>query len=395
MIRILVLFILACALLAGGAVLVEEKGYVLIHVAGWSWEASFIGFLFIILVAYLVFKLIEKVLISLFSVRRSFSNWRKNRKQSTSLHALQQSIEALLSGQWQKAEQLSLKHAKYSPIASSHYLIAAEAAKNCGQHEESSLYLLRAQENGDESHKQLAMAQSLQQEGKTDKAIELTEKLYRENKKNTQTLLLLARLYETSEDFEKLRELLPDVKRYAEITDSELQLLALKAWQPIFTQAALDNSERTIEQAYKQLTKLVGTSGNARQNYFSALLAAGCHSTVEKKLIKLFDEDTHKNQTTINILKTLELNQPLKLIAWLEKKLKSNPQDDWLKIALAITAAKNRDWQLAQQAMESAIRQLPSAENYAILGDIYQENQQSEKAKQCYRKGLSLLLDAA
>ncbi|MCU4675082.1 tetratricopeptide repeat protein [Catenovulum sp. 2E275] len=391
MIKIILFFCFACALIALGAVVVEEKGYVLISVANWTWETSLFGFVLMLVALYIAFVIIKLIIRSVFNVRKNWREWRTDRKHSRSLKTLQGAIEALLNNQWQKAEQLSLKHAKHSPIASSHYLIAAEAARQQNHNDDSSVYLLRAQQTGSETDKQFALCKSLMQEGKAEQAIEKCEVLLTAEPKHSENLLLLARLYHQTGQFEKQRELLSRVKRYTDISQAEFNQLTLAAFAPLFKAASEQKDLKSLQLYYKAMHKLIEPIPQSTQLYLLALHNAGFEKEVESNLIKLFEQNI--SDSNLALLHQLELNQPLKLTAWIEKQIKRQPDNAQLKVLLAITACKNNDLQLAQQAMESALQQseqTANPQNYGILADIYQQQNNTTKAIACYQKALAL-----
>ena len=392
MIRIILFFCFVCALLALGAVLVDERGYVLISAAGWTWETSVFGLILMLISLYVTILLISLVIRSLFNIRKNWRDWRTDKKHSRSLNGLQAAIEALLSQKWQKAEQLSLKHAKNSPIASSHYLIAAEAARQQNHNDDSSVYLLRAQQSGSETDKQFAACKSLMQEGKAELAIEKCEALLSAEPKHSENLLLLARLYQQTHNFEKLRELLSRVKRYTDIAQSEFNQMALTSFEPLFKQASEDKELKLLQQYNKALHKLIEQSSTSIKLYLTYLHQAGFETEVETNLIKLFEQ--HIQPQDLSLFHQLDLNKPLKLTAWIEKQIKRQPENAQLKVLLAIAACKNQDFQLAQQALESGLHQnheqIATAQNYALLAQIYQQQNNDKKALSCYQKALSL-----
>lgn len=394
----LILFALTCALLALGAVLVEEKGYVLINLAGYVWEASFFGFLFVLLLAYLSFKVVETFLIGLFRARRNYSAWRTKSKQASSLQSLSSAIEALFNQQWSRAQTLSLKQVHNSPIPASHYLVAAEASKQLGELDESSLYQLRAQQGGSENDKQLATAKSLIHEEKYEQAIATIEKILERNNKDSAALLLIAQAYQHNQQFEPLQNLLPKVKKYTDISPTELKAMCFSAYQAQFNQAIEQKNLSLLEQSFKQINKLIEPNQPILQMYLGGLVKLEANQLAEKFFIKLFEQTDNltqlnrQNENNLKLLNGLQFTQPLKLIAWLEKQLKKQPEAELLKIALAICALKNSDVQLAQQAMESAIKQLKSPYSYQLMGDIYQQAGAEDKAKLCFQKGLELAL---
>ncbi|WP_017443822.1 heme biosynthesis HemY N-terminal domain-containing protein [Gayadomonas joobiniege] len=388
MIKIFILFIVFSCMLGVGSLLVDERGYVLIQVAGWTWEASVIGFLFILLVLYCIYKIVFFILGSILGARKNLSHWRSQKKQKASLNGLQTAIEALFKGNWQRAEKYSLRYVKHSPIAKSHYLVAAEAARKLGHDDEANLYTLRAEENSSEQAKQQAMVKILVQEGKLDKAQRVAEQLYQDNHKDGANLLLLARIYQAQAAFEKLRDILPQVAKYSEISHSELEKIALNAWQPLFNHYAEQNDYKAIKTEYRRINKLLNDEQPATAMYLSALLAAGEPKPVDKHIKNMLSSEQHKNQQTINLIASLPINEPQPLIDWVEKKLQKDPSDHWLKAVLAVLASKAANWELAERAMSDCIEVMPTMENFTLLGDIQSHTGEIEKSRENYRLAL-------
>ncbi|KMT66256.1 heme biosynthesis HemY N-terminal domain-containing protein [Catenovulum maritimum] len=391
MIRFILAFFALCCLLAFGSMLAEEKGYVLISVSGWTWEMNLFGFFFVLLIAYIGIKACQIMLRLIFNSKRNFSQWREKKAKQKSLLTLQQSLQALFNHDFALAEKLSLKNATKSPIESTHYLVAAEANKNLNQPEKVAQLLLKAESHGDEVQKKLAMVKSLVTEEKQDKAISLCEELHQAHPKDAHVLNLLAQVYQEANSADKLRALLPQLRKHSDLSLNQFNTLVYISFKPAFEQAGQNRDKTQIESLYKQIKKWVKTSPIADNYYLASLVAAAEHESAEKALIKILKADV--SEQVIASLYNLPLQQPNKLISYLEKQIKAHPENDNLLTALGICAAKNYDWQLAQQAIEASIKVEKSAKKYALLGAIYEQQNMASQAKSAYQHGLAMALN--
>ncbi len=378
--------------------------------SGWLGEKSHITFIFdgsivrinlymailSLVVSYLLIHIVVVLIKQFFGVVSSTKQWSYIRKQNQSFQMLQRSLHAYFEKNYALAEQLSLKKqvagkdkAKAAAdLTKTQYLIAAESAKQQGHFDDHSRYLLRANENGSEFEKQLAMADSLKAQGRLDKALEHTKGLLKKDAKHPQALALLAALYQQIKDNQALAELLPKVYKHCSLPVAVLEDLVESAYCPLYKHYAHEKDVKSIKATHKALVKLSPNLGKFDCYYVNALIEAGNGDDAEKFLLKsakfaLSDE-------LLETLKKSSLNEPRLLITWLEKEIKKQPDNYRLLATLGYVASATRDWSLCCKAFESAMKLETRADDYYCLGSALEHLKKSDQALACYRKGLSL-----
>ncbi|AWB66475.1 hypothetical protein C2869_08555 [Saccharobesus litoralis] len=388
MIRLIGLFLVFSIVLFIGSTFWGDKGYVLIAMGQTTLETTVVALGLMMVFGYFALRIVLNIVFGLFHAGQLTRDWRKKRRYSKVLTKFETAFEALLNHEYAAAEKLSCQTAEISPIKKSHYLLAAEAAKQQGEYERQAQYSLRAVEQGSEIEKQLAIAHTLKEEGQINKAIEKTEALLKKDPKQSQTLVLLAMLYNEAGRYLALSELLKRVKQYTNLPSEIFENFVKNAYQGLYQDAVQVKDLKQIHRLYAAVNKISEWPDKLSCLYVNAMIQAGFAADAEKFILK-----AAKSQLTPELLETIKrvpFPQPLKLIAWLEQEIKKSPDNMLLVSALGYVACGARDWQLARKALDIVIRHEPSAEHYFKLADVLEHLQQPQQALSCYKKGVKL-----
>ncbi|NTS76759.1 hypothetical protein HR060_07735 [Catenovulum sp. SM1970] len=399
MIKLILFFIFLFGLLFMGSTWIGEKGRVIILMGEWTIETSVVGGCVILLLAYALLHLAVVLVKYLFQLRNKNRQWRHNRLQNRIQIAIQQSLDALFKQNYALAEKLSVQKLALESGAlkannldkalnKTQYLIAAEAAKNQQKFTEYSQYQLRATEYGSEFEKQLAMAQSLQAEGKIDKALAAVEKLKNEQPKNGLVIAALANLYQQANLFDALADLLPKVIKLSDLPKPILLDFIESTYSALYQNDAKANDVKALNKHHKAMLALMPEAEQFEFLYINALISAGAKQDAENYLIKAVKKGV--SPVILSSLRQLTLAEPIKLISQLEKLVKQDNNQYTSLAALGYVAAASRDWDLAKKALEAAIKLNPTSQDYQLLGQTLEQLSLPEQALACYRKGLSM-----
>ncbi|WP_419572171.1 heme biosynthesis HemY N-terminal domain-containing protein [Rheinheimera sp.] len=188
MIRLLFLVLLLCAALWFGPVLMQNPGYLMLVLGGWTVETTLVGLVLILLLGLFAVWLLWSLIKPLLAIRRW--NWHpfRRRRQRKARHAFEQAALALAAGRFEQAElafdqaealtdfsELRRQMACYAAFQAGHPQKAMQLAEWLDDGSASSLYvkadlLLRQQQASD--------ALALLQPSMTGDAAELLAPLY-------------------------------------------------------------------------------------------------------------------------------------------------------------------------------------------------------------------------
>ena len=119
-----VIFVTALTLLA-----MEDRGYVLINVRGYTIESSLVTWLVLLSLAFIFFHYTLRFLINMLHVPSGMRKWREQRRYDRANETLLQGLVKLSEGNWRQAEKEVVKHINDSKVPILNYLAAARAAR--------------------------------------------------------------------------------------------------------------------------------------------------------------------------------------------------------------------------------------------------------------------------
>ncbi|MDH5257551.1 MAG: hypothetical protein OEX07_06070, partial [Gammaproteobacteria bacterium] len=192
----------------------DDPGYVLLGYGNYSVETSMAIFVVasiaIIFVSYYLIRLLGAVAHSPSTYRK----WQDQRRDRVANTALTRGLLAQAEGKWRQSEKALLTYAKKTESAVN-YLAAAKSAQAQGANERMNQYLDMAQatEPTASSAIRLTQAELLIDSRQFDRAEAALARIRQEDPKNTRALILLTKLCQESKNWEKLSELMYDLKR--------------------------------------------------------------------------------------------------------------------------------------------------------------------------------------
>ncbi|MEY3106673.1 MAG: hypothetical protein RIT35_841, partial [Pseudomonadota bacterium] len=129
----------------------NNPGYVLIGIGHWSLETSLVTFSAIQLITFYVLYLFFRWMGWLFRLPGQLKNRGKNINFNRSQQALIAGLVDSAEGNWERAENVLIKHASHSGAPLIHYLTAAKAAQSRGAFDKRDDYLRKATQEAPDS----------------------------------------------------------------------------------------------------------------------------------------------------------------------------------------------------------------------------------------------------
>jgi len=363
-----------------GPALLENPGYVLIEVAGWRVQMSFVVLASVVIGAWLLISLVVGLLRAPGRAVRRFRASRDRRN-------LDRGLLALSEGDWARAERALARAMKGSGASTSGYLAAARAAQGRAAPERRDQYLALADRRFGQRHfaTALARARLLVGEGEPAAAIDLLEQLHIKRPKHEGVLKLLLQSYQACDRWHDVRLLVPAIRKAGIVsTERAEELSSLAAAREL--EAARDVAELTgvhdsMKRALKQRPEVVAAFASRaleldRPELAEPDLRRAIEATLDARLLALYSQ-TDSGDRAVRIRKC-------------EKWLADHPESADLHLALGKMYLDDRDDEKAREYLQFAVRKSPNPAAYAALGQVLDRAGMLESATQCYRNALRL-----
>jgi len=182
----------------------DNPGYVLIGIGHWSLETSLVVFAVSLIVGFFVFYMFFRLLGWLSRLPGQLKNRGKNIKFNRSQEALIAGLVDSAEGNWEKAENVLIKHASHSGAPLIHYLTAARAAQSRGAFDKRDEYLRKAADQAPDSSVVIGLTQAeLNLSGNQfEQALETLTRLHSIDPSHASVLKLLHQTYQHLGDWQ-------------------------------------------------------------------------------------------------------------------------------------------------------------------------------------------------
>ncbi len=390
------LIILIAALLAAvglSVLLKEETGYIMLTWGEWTVETSLTLFVLLLSALFVTAYFVVRALIRLWKIPRGTARWNEQRRKKRCQQTTLRGQVELVEGQWQAAEKHLLKHVDSSDTPLLNYLGAAQAAQQLGAIERRDHYLQLAYKKDRKAAiaVQLTQAELQLAEGEPEQALKTLTYLQGVAPKHPRVLTQLTQVYKELKSWNKLRELLPTLRRRHILSDDDYKQLERRIFRGLLEEAIDSGDEKQLKESWNNLPKEM--RGDPALVYrYAAVLAernqgdeaeAIVRSTLRKQwapeLVRLYGD-----------IEGASLDRQLSVAqSWLE----SHPKDADLLLTLGKLALRNQQWNKARSYLESAQAAAPNAEACQLLAGLLEQNGEKERAIEYYREGMRLALE--
>ncbi len=390
------LSILIAALLAAvglSVLLKQETGYVMLTWGEWTVETSLVLFILLLSVLFVTAYIAVRALIRLWQVPRGTARWNEQRRKKKSQRTTMRGQVELVEGQWQAAEKHLLQHIDNSDTPLLNYLGAAQAAQQQGATERRDHYLQLAYKEDKKAAiaVQLTQAELQLAEGKPDQALKTLVYLQGVAPKHPRVLTQLSQVYKDLKSWDKLRELLPVLRRRHVFSDDDCKQLEHQTFQGLLDMAIDSGSEKQLKEAWNNLPKEM-RSDPALVYRYAAVLAEREHGDEAEAILRstLRKQWTPELERLYGDVEGANVDRQLSVAeSWLE----SHPKDADLLLTLGKLALRNQQWNKARGYLESTLAISPNAEACQLLAGLLEQTGEQERAVEYYREGMRLALN--
>ncbi len=288
---------------------------------------------------------------------------------------------ALSEGKWSQAEKLLLASALKSPTPELSYMAAARAAVAQNN-------LARAEAHLDQAEKvidnpltvDLTRCEIWIKSGQADRALPLLEGILKTYPNNPRAVHLLTQATQQTQNWKLLESTLPKAEKLQLINHQQSNQLKQQVTLARFAEA-VDAEE--LQDIWQNLNKKQQSKYN--HTYCENGLRLGAYQEITSYIEKA--QKYHFDEQLVVFWSALpyNLNHRLKVA---EKWLVQHPKKASVLLCNAKLHVAKKQWDKAESLLLEVLKVAPSAEVNQLLGLIYQEQDQPEKALNHFRESV-------
>lgn len=380
MIRLLLVVLLA---LSAGVLLAMgvryDLGYIRISLGHYLIETNFwVG---LTLLSLLVVSLVAAIgLFRRLSQRSGLvTGWLSQGSSRRARRRTTQGLLALAEGNWPRAHKLLEASASNADTPLINYLAAAQAAFECGEHDQVDELLRKAFESTPGSDMAVGITQAqLQLAGnRLEQALATLIRLRKQAPHHPFVLKLLKTTYLRLEDWRELSRLLPELRKRGLLGDDERTELERTIWHNLMQKAATecrrqsDSPHASLEPLTRLWDELPGVVRRDKQTireYAQLLAELGDEAQAETLLRKVLRN--HWSDELVNLYGRIKGSQPDEQLLAAERWLQDRPNNAELLLALGRLSLRNELWGKAREYFETSLTLRRSQETLAELSRL-------------------------
>ena len=373
-----------------GYLIHRDSGYILIYYANWSIETSLWVGLTVLIIAFLAFYMLFRLISKTLRLKKFIRHRQKTRIQRYTYKYTKNSLNNLAVGQWQAAQKQLLKLTQKDIRPTLNYLAAAYCAQQQGNIDQRNQLLQHANSVDDANIPAVLFTTAKLQimDKQWEQALVTLTNLRKQYPSYHHSLQLLKTVYIELNEWDKLNDILPDLARFKLLNTDEIEALAKLTTQHRLTRA-VDTS--SLYNLWNSCSRLRKKDPNIICSYAKRLI-----DFKEEKQAQVIIEKTQKNQWIPDL--TLLYSQlshidTTRQLATVEKWHQEHPNDISLLLAIANLAEKDGFHHKAIEHLKQAYSLKPSSHIAGLLAKTYDTIGSSNEALQYMRHMLSKKYD--
>jgi HemY protein len=365
-----------------------DAGYVAISFLGVLIEMSVVTLVLLILAAFLAIWLVIRV-VRMRKLRRQAQAARRDLRARGDLA---RGVLELAEGNWPTAEITVTRSARDNVQPAVNYLIAARAADLQGAHERRAGWLRMAREAAPDEIAPVLVTQAEMQlkNGQFEAARATLQELDASGQQNPRGLLLLARLYRQSGEFEKLRALESKLRGARGVRAAAVDELMDQAYLEMLRVAADSGNAERLERAWNDASKPATRRPEILLSYARGQMKCRNHKAAEKALREFLDDEW--NDALAAAYGEVEMPDPLEPLATAEKWLRARREDPVLLVSCARLSMRAELYGKARSYLETSLAIRRDPVTYQLLGSMLDQLGEKEHAARVLQDGLAMAI---
>ena len=386
----MIVLIILASLVGFGAMQLDKidpDNYVKMYLGQYVLEVKVLGLIMLlILVAILMYFTIWLIKF-IWRSPNTLSNWQHSRNRDKADEQFGAGYLSLIKGDWRLAEKQLLSNSNHSHNSYVNYLAAARAAQQQGRYEQRDSYLESAYAVAPKERLAISLTKAKLQlkAGQLEYAQTTLDEISEFGKDNPQYTAMLIEIYQQSNNWQGIQNLMPLAKKQKAL---QKQLLA-NIQNKIYLHSLIAAKDKSVvwKKLPKEQRKLVANI----EVYVQSLAESGDTTAAEKLIRSSLKQNW--SDTLVDSYGQLSVDKPEKLLRVVEGWLLEHTDNAHLSLAAGRLANASKSYEIAKQHLQSAISNGPLPEAYRVLGEIFEENNESSKALQMYRIGMQGFVD--
>ena len=384
------LYLLATVIVVAAATLlaIEDRGYVLINIWGYTIESSLVTWLVVLVLTFFTLHYTLRLLTQFFNVPHDMKQWREQRRQNHANQSLLDGLVKLSEGNWRIAEKEVLKHISESRVPMLNYLAAARAAHELNEYDRRDRYLKLAGQNAKVSDVgvKLTQAELQMNQHQQEQALATLRTLQQADPQHRTVIKILAQLYRELGEWTNFLKLIPSLRKQKIYKADDLNKFERDAYIHLLTNRSIDTYSDLSDIWYRMPQNLKNQSG-ILTIYIKQLLKLGQSDIAEPLIRNALKQEW--NEDLIRLYGVIDGADAKSQLAHAEGWLKSEEHNSFLLLTLGRLSLRNNLWGKARSYLEASIGANGPVEAYNELAHLLENMGEKELAVKYYREGLS------
>ncbi|MGD2052596.1 MAG: heme biosynthesis HemY N-terminal domain-containing protein [Gammaproteobacteria bacterium] len=391
--RLLFVLLSSAIIIAGYAMYSRnDLGLMQVSFAEYYYEANLLevglgvlGVIFTCLLLAYTFSLMKK-LAGLLGKKRSQQLAEKAR------HSLEQGLIELSEGRFAQAEKMLLQKIGHNENALLAYLTAARAAQYQGAHDRRDEYIRCAHRSAPDADIAIGLTQAeLQMDhNQFEQALATLNHLNALSPHHSYVLKLLAKTHCRLADWDRLRRLLPEVKKAGAITDDKLLSLEIETWCGLISDRSKTGNVNVLTELWDEIPRNMKLIPEIIEHYARELVKL--HASGEAEQVLRDYLSNHWIDSTVMLYAELDVMAGEKQIEIVEQWLQDHQHNEYLLFALGKMCINRNLWSKARNYLEASLSVKPMPATYLKLAQLLEDHMDERRqAQEYYRQGLHML----
>lgn len=392
--KLLITIIIALVLAALiGVVGGNNDGYMVFAFGEYTVQTSFNFFIIGLILLCLSFYIVTRLIFKFASAGKDYKKYKERKDSINNAEYLSNGMTALIEGNWRKAETLLRKGAKYSKNPTLNYLGAARAAQQMGEVELRDHYLSLAHDLQSKTASVGITQAKLQiDQNQREQALATLTKLHDDDPKQVEVNRMLLASYIDLQEWSKVLDLLPKLKKQSALTADMYKAYELQAYAGKLEDAGLSGNEQTLSKAWLAIPKKLRSELYLIDVYVQQRLRFENHQDSELLIRKTIKKEW--DERLVRLYGLVNGNDLSAQLTFAEGLLKNHANDPTLLLTLGRLCIKNQLWGKAREYFEECAEYEKSPELFYELAQLLQQElNEPELAANYHRLGLSIAAD--
>lgn len=291
-------------------------------------------------------------------------------------------------GNFARGEKMLGRAASTSDSPLFNYLQAARAAHLQGRDERRDEWLRLAYQETPEAANAVLLTQAEFQLDREqyEQALATLRRLEEDSRNHAHALALMGRLYYRLEDWAALGEVLPRLRKNAQIKPETLEKWTIRVHQEALDKAA---DAEVLDHTWKSVARNLKKHPALLEAYYTGLMRVGLHDRTEKELAAALKSNWRG--PLVRLFGLVEATDTTRQLKRAEGWLKNHGEDPDLLLAAARLCLRNELWGKARSYLETVISMRPTPEAYQEYGALLAQMGEADAAADAYRDGLGMV----